>query len=102
MELDPAFASAYVPLAAYYSNIGEPMLAREYISKAWALRDRVSERERLSIMGYYFSFGVEDLHQAVDVYQQEASAYPRSSATFGSLGTRYEQLGEDEPAMGAY
>ena len=102
IEIDPSFATAHASVAIYYANFDEPMLAREYISKAYLLRDRVSEHERLSITGHYFSLGVEDLHQAVDVYQQLTSAYPRSGAAFAYMGTLYEALGEFEPALYAY
>src|SRR5882724_13287016 len=40
LELDPNFASAYTGLSVCYANTGQPKLAAENISKAYALRDR--------------------------------------------------------------
>jgi hypothetical protein len=42
-------------LAVVYSNFGESEKASAYEQKAYALRERVSEREKLSITrGYYW------------------------------------------------
>ena len=49
IELDSEFASAYSGLAASYLNLGESGSARENFAKAFALRNHVSEREKLLI-----------------------------------------------------
>ena len=46
VELDPKFARAYASLGASYINLSQASLAIENYKKAFALRDRVSERER--------------------------------------------------------
>ncbi len=47
IELDPNFASAYVDLGIAYGNLGEVGLQTESMTKAYELRDRVSEREKV-------------------------------------------------------
>jgi serine/threonine protein kinase len=47
IELDPNFAMAYAYLGAIYGNLNQPNLATEYLKKAFDLRDRVTEREKL-------------------------------------------------------
>ena len=49
VELDPNFAVAYAAMAVSYNNLDEIGLAAEYARKAYALRMKVSERERLVI-----------------------------------------------------
>ena len=57
IELDPNFAAAYLALGISYSNLREPGLASENLKKAYYLRDRVSERERLSHLCHLLSAG---------------------------------------------
>ena len=49
VELDPSFAVAYNAMSGAYNNLSEPGRAQENARKAYELRDKVSERERLSI-----------------------------------------------------
>ena len=49
VEIDPKFAMAYANLGLAYSGIGESVLSAESTTKAWQLRDRVSDRERFFI-----------------------------------------------------
>src|SRR6267378_1380709 len=53
-EIDPNFALAYARMASMYYNSRQFDLAAEASQRAYELRDRVSERERLYISaGYY-------------------------------------------------
>src|SRR5262249_53098171 len=54
IELDPNFAMAYARLGTTYGNLREPERAVEYFKKAFELRDRVSEPERLYITSLYY------------------------------------------------
>jgi DNA-binding winged helix-turn-helix (wHTH) protein/tetratricopeptide (TPR) repeat protein len=54
LELDPRFALAYTRLAGGYSNLDEPSAALEYETKAYELRNSVTEPERLMIEAPYF------------------------------------------------
>src|SRR5215510_12346245 len=56
VDLDPNFAMAYARIGVYYGNQNQFEAAKEYTQKAYDLRDRVSERERLYIMEKYYSF----------------------------------------------
>jgi len=49
IELDPNFAMAYRVLGIDYSNLNQPILAADYLKKAFDLRDRVTEREKFHI-----------------------------------------------------
>ena len=52
VELDPNFAWVYARMGTIYSNAGENEKAIEAKRKAYELRDRVSEREKLYIDVY--------------------------------------------------
>ena len=45
-DIDPNFAGAYASLAGAYNNKGQMNLAAEYAAKAFALRDRMTAREK--------------------------------------------------------
>ena len=55
VELDPNFALAYAAIAIMYTDLNEASRAIKYFTKAYELRDLVSERERLIIEGGYNS-----------------------------------------------
>ena len=53
VSLDPNFAMAYLRLAQSYQPLSENDRCAENARKAYALRDRVSESEKLAISSYY-------------------------------------------------
>jgi eukaryotic-like serine/threonine-protein kinase len=98
VELDPSFPVAYAALAGRYSNLNQPTMALSYATKAYALRDRVSERERLVITTRYLRLQgeLERLTQALDMWISE---YPRDAGPHGSLGSNYAFMGEYAKAL---
>ena len=54
VELDPNFALAYLRLGIVAGNTGEIGMATNEAAKAYELRDRISEYERLYIIAYYY------------------------------------------------
>ena len=97
--LDPNFATAYAFLGVTYRNLGEAILAAECTRKAYELRGRVSEREKLFIESNYHSFVTSDLQKALQAYALSAQTYPRD-ATPRVLASRvYRILGQYERAL---
>ena len=47
IELDPNYAIAYAALSEIYFNLAQPALQLECATRAYQLRDRASEREKL-------------------------------------------------------
>ncbi len=92
IELDPNFALAYARLGAVYSNMFESELAEQYHAKAFELRDRTGEREKLYIMGHYYgSTGQIDKRiQTLEIYRQ---TYPADSIPLNNLAVEYSRLG---------
>jgi serine/threonine protein kinase/tetratricopeptide (TPR) repeat protein len=99
IALDPNFASAYAALGIWYSNLGENAQARENISKAYALRDRVSERENYRISGAYYTYVTGEVEKANQTYIEFAQVYPRDSFSRSNLGGNYLILGQYESAI---
>ncbi len=99
IELDPNFASAYSSIGNAYSSLGEAGRASEYLTKAFALRDHASEREKLGISANYYHNAAGDLNRAVSAYQEGIENYPQESGTYGNLGIVYGELGEFDKAI---
>jgi len=99
IEIDPNFAMAYGGLATIYHNLNEAELARANATKAYDLRNRVTEIEKLSIESRYFLYVTGDLEKAMQVYEFAAQNYPQSAGAFNHLGTTYEELGRYEKAV---
>jgi eukaryotic-like serine/threonine-protein kinase len=99
LELDPNFAVAYASLGNVYGNLGQASLSAENIKKAYALRDRVSERERYRISSLYYSNVTGELEQSSQVYELWAKSYPQDVVPPGNLGSIYGNLGQYEKAV---
>jgi eukaryotic-like serine/threonine-protein kinase len=99
LELDPNFAVAYAGLGLVYANLGQPSLSAENIKKAYALRDRVSEREKYRIASLYYDVVTGELEQASQVYELWAKSYPKDPVPPGNLGDIYNRLGQYEKAV---
>ena len=101
IELDPNFAIAYSQLGTVYGSLlVEPSLAAEYERKAYQLRDRVSERERLEIDSNYYEGITGEVEKAIQNEKLWSQTYPRDAGPHNSLAYNYELLGQYEKAAG--
>ena len=101
IELDPNFALAYSALSVSYLNLNQPSLAVENATKAYQLRDRVSEREKLRITAYYFR-ATGELDKEAQAYELWAAEYPRDTAPHNNLGTNYMYMGQYDKALAEF
>lgn len=99
IELDPNFAQAYRALGVVYSNLQQVRLAREAIVKAYELRDRVSEPERLSITARYVDSVLGDMAKGIETYELWKQTYPRDHTAWNNLGVLYNGMGQHEMAL---
>jgi len=102
IELDPNFAQAYRRLGVMYSIAGEGEKSREYLTKAFELRNRVSERERLAISGSYYAGVTRELEKARETFELHIRTYPRDPIPWTNLAGLLNQLGEFEKAAEHY
>jgi eukaryotic-like serine/threonine-protein kinase len=98
IALDPNFAMSYYYLSVAYNNAGDEGRASEYARKAFALIERVSEYERVSIAaGYYESTG--ELDKEIDAYRLGIANYPRAWSFHNNLSVVYMDLGQFEEGL---
>jgi eukaryotic-like serine/threonine-protein kinase len=98
VELDPNFALAYARLGVAYGNVGQNELADQYKEKAFELRDRASEHEKLYITSHYYadSGQLDKGIAALELYKQ---TYPRDSVPYSNLADIYLRLGQFDNAL---
>jgi eukaryotic-like serine/threonine-protein kinase len=101
VELDPNFAFVYARMGTIYSNTGEQGLAIQNTRKAYELRDRVSEREKLYIAEHYYQTVTGELEKEIETLQLYARTYPNDSVPSNNLSVAYMQTGEPEKAAEA-
>jgi tetratricopeptide (TPR) repeat protein len=102
IELDTNFALAHARLGTVYSNLGELKPAIEHRTRAYELRDRVSERERFYITGHYYSGVSKEIDKALETYDLWKQTYPRDPVPYINSGILYSQRGEAERALEAF
>jgi eukaryotic-like serine/threonine-protein kinase len=104
VDLDPNFAEAYAWAASLNIHIwGANDLAAKYAKKAYDLRDRTSEYERLAISAGYYLNVTRDFEKEARLFEQLTKTYPRDPAAWFGLGaTCYQQLGRYDEALAAF
>jgi hypothetical protein len=99
IELDPNFALAYARLGNVYRNADAFAKSAEYARKAFDLRNRVGERERLYIEAHYYGDMVGDIDKARQSYQLYSQIYPRDNIPFNNLAGIDLDLGKYDLAL---
>jgi eukaryotic-like serine/threonine-protein kinase len=104
IELDPGFPMGYASLSQAYRDLGQPSLALEYVTKAYQLRDRVSEREKLAISAHYFET-TEEIEKLAQTYELWEASYPRDdhrtylALAYGDMGQWDKALAESQEGV---
>jgi len=97
-ELDPNFAMAFARIGTVYGNLGQTELSEQNRQKAFELRDRASEHEKLYIMGHYYSDSGQ-LDKGITAWELYKQTYPHDSIPTNNLSNIYNQLGQFENAL---
>jgi eukaryotic-like serine/threonine-protein kinase len=91
---------AYAALGRMYGDIGEFALSAENTGKAYALRQRASDREKFFITASYDLQVTGNSEKAQETCDAWAQAYPREMVNHGFLaGIVYPVFGEYEQAI---
>jgi DNA-binding winged helix-turn-helix (wHTH) protein/tetratricopeptide (TPR) repeat protein len=101
ISLDPNFAMAHARMGTSYTNLNQTVRAAASSRRAYELRERVSEREKLYIASHYELFVTGNLEAARKVYELSAQTYPHD-IPLSNLGIIYSQMGEYDKALAAY
>ena len=99
IELDPSFAQAQRQLGRVYSNLREIGQAAEYASRAYELRDRVSEQERFWILDLYDDVVTGDVASRIQALELWKRTYPRSEPPRINLANQYIVIGQFDKAV---
>lgn len=102
IQLDPNFAAAYQDLGFAYGNLSESTLSSNAIQKAYELRDRVSEQERLSIESAYYFIVTGNLEKSRSASELYAKTFPRDWAPHDLLGGIWANLGLYDKSAAEY
>jgi len=101
ISLDPNFAMAYLRLGQSYQPLGEMDSCAENTRKAYELRKRTSESEKLAISSFYEMVVTGDLEAARTSYQLWAQTYPKDEEPPASLWVTYTFMGDYDKAHAA-
>jgi len=98
VDIDPSFAMAEARLGALYSLQNRP-LSVEHAGRAYRLREKVTQRERLYIEAHYFRDVTGEAEKAVLVWQVMQQLYPREDEPDTNLAGYYAWQGNYEKAL---
>ena len=98
-EIDPNFAQAFAILAIGYAHTGDKAAAADAIGKATALKDHVTEYERLFIE-FVSAYLAHDLQKRTGVAALLVRKFPRDPVLHNNLAEAYIDAGELEKALG--
>jgi eukaryotic-like serine/threonine-protein kinase len=101
IRLDPNFAMAYARLAVAYGNQGAIAKALPNMKRAYDLRERVTERERMYIESQYV-LQQFDLPKALESYKLYVTTYPRDAQALNNLAQTYAYVGDFEQALAGF
>ena len=101
VALDPQFALAYAQLGSAYSNTGDTASATPYLRKAFELRDRATEPERLYITGRYFDIITGEMEKGAETYRLWTRMYPGEWLAFNALANDANLMGRYQIAVDA-
>lgn len=99
VEIDPEFALAHARLGVVLGNTGQGKEAEAASTRAYELRSKVSERERLYIEARYHSSVARDNEKAIDAYRLLLATYPDDYAAHTNLGSIYRSEGRVADAI---
>jgi tetratricopeptide (TPR) repeat protein len=102
VDLDPNFAMAQAGLGLAVSGLSSNQaLGDSHVKKAYELRDRASDYERLAISADYNFSVTRDIEQSVQFFEEWARLYPRDPASWSGLGVACQTIGRYDEAATA-
>jgi len=101
VQIDPDFAYPYGLLSTLHFVTGRPGLAADYAEKSYALKDRLSEYEKLRVANFYYGFATGDVNKRIETLMLQMRMYPREWSGPNDIALSYNQIGLHEQAIGA-
>ena len=101
VEEDPRFGRAYASWAVSAFSLGRRDEAADLYKKAFALMDRMTEREKYRTYGTYYLTIARNYEQAIDNYNTLLKLYPADRAGHTNLAVAYFNLRNFSQALDA-
>jgi serine/threonine protein kinase/tetratricopeptide (TPR) repeat protein len=102
VELDDEFALAHAQLGTSYRDLRNLALGNKHLERAYQLRDRVSERERLEISANFFRHITGELDKRIEMTSLLTQTYPQDPYAYHLHGNSLMIAGQYEQAAEAY
>jgi tetratricopeptide (TPR) repeat protein len=99
IEIDPEFAYAHAALGLVLGTFGEAAGSSLHTERAYQLRDRVSEWERLFITAQYHDRVRGELDRVLTTCEMWVQTYPHDRTARNRLAAAYNQLGQPARAL---
>jgi len=102
LELDPSFAMAYRKLAVVLNNSGGSLARQvEAATRAYELRNRLTERERYLATAYYHAMVTLDLEGQIQAYRAVLDRFPDDRTASNNIAIALMARGRLDQAVAA-
>jgi eukaryotic-like serine/threonine-protein kinase len=98
IELDPDLALAYEAIGAANASLGHNDLMAASYSRAYQLRDRMTEKDRLNTDFLYYTNVTGELNKAYSVVLRSVELFPRDVFFHNNLAYSLQRLGQPNRA----
>jgi eukaryotic-like serine/threonine-protein kinase len=102
IERDDEFALAHAQLGTSYRDLRNLATGNKHLERAYQLRNRVSERERLEISANYFRHITGELDKRIEISALLTQTYPQDPSAYHLHGNSLMIAGQFEQASEAY
>jgi len=99
IEIDPNFGLAQFEVGSDYLALSQVGRARQYLTKAFDLREHVTEREKLAIAAAYYRTVTGELDRANQIHEQAVETYPREFLAYIRLSVDFALAGQYEKSV---
>ncbi|MCL7971572.1 MAG: hypothetical protein M8866_05670, partial [marine benthic group bacterium] len=98
IEIDSTFAMAWRKLSVLHQSMGDDAAAREAATRAYELRDLLTDRERYITIGTYNSQVTNDVDAGITAYRSLLDQYPNDAWALNNLALLYYDQGNMDGA----
>jgi tetratricopeptide (TPR) repeat protein len=99
IELDPHFASAYSYLGTQLMNANKPAGIKELFQKAYDLRERLTEGEKLNVISRYYGSVLGDTQKWLECQELRKRLYPNDVSAYINICSYYNGRRQYEKAL---
>jgi len=99
IDIDSTFAMAWRKLSVLHESMGDDAAARSAATRAYELRDMLTDRERYITIGTYNSQVTNDVDAGITAYRSLLDQYPNDAWALNNLALLYYEQGNMDGAM---